>query len=132
MIPFVIFIIILQQFDGNILGPKILGDSTGLSPFWVMFAIFVGGGLFGFAGMILGVPLFAVIYSLVRDIVNSLLEKKGLSTSTDDYYTNSNTVDTNKNGIMRKPLSAMFKSKKNTQKNEENSADNTNNSDKND
>ena len=43
----IIFIIILQQFDGNILGPKILGDSTGLSPFWVMFAIFVGGGLFG-------------------------------------------------------------------------------------
>lgn len=132
VIPFVIFIIILQQFDGNILGPKILGDSTGLSPFWVMFAIFVGGGLFGFAGMILGVPLFAVIYSLVRDIVNFLLEKKGLSTSTEDYYTNSNTVDTNKNGIMRKPLSAMFKSKKNTQKNEENSADNTDNSDKND
>ena len=85
VIPFIIFIIILQQFDGNILGPMILGDSTGLSGFWVMFAIFVGGGLFGFAGMILGVPVFAVIYSLVSDFLNFLLTKKGLSCNTDDY-----------------------------------------------
>lgn len=86
VIPFVIFIIILQQFDGNILGPKILGDSTGLSAFWVMFAIFIGGGLFGFAGMLLGVPVFAVIYSLISDFINYLLSKKGLSTDTGDYY----------------------------------------------
>ncbi len=86
VIPFIIFIIILQQFDGNILGPKILGDSTGLSAFWVMFAIFVGGGLFGFAGMLLGVPVFAVIYSLVSDFVNFLLKRKGLSTNTLDYF----------------------------------------------
>lgn len=85
VIPFVIFIIFLQQFDGNILGPKILGDSTGLSPFWVMFAIFVGGGLFGFAGMLLGVPVFAVIYALVCEFVEYLLKKKRLSHLTEDY-----------------------------------------------
>lgn len=85
VIPFVIFIIILQQFDGNVLGPKILGDSTGLSAFWVMFAIFIGGGMFGFAGMLLGVPIFAVIYSLISDFLNFLLTKKGLPVSTEDY-----------------------------------------------
>lgn len=85
VIPFVFFIIILQQFDGNILGPKILGDSTGLSPFWVMFAIFVGGGLFGFMGMILGVPIFAVIYALASEFFSYLLKKKRLSHSTTDY-----------------------------------------------
>ncbi len=85
VIPFVIFIIILQQFDGNILGPKILGDSTGLSPFWVMFAIFVGGGLFGFMGMLLGVPVFAVIYALASEFFSYLLKKKRLSHSTADY-----------------------------------------------
>lgn len=84
-IPFIIFVFILQQFDGNILGPKILGDSTGISAFWVIFAIFIGGGLFGFGGMLLGVPLFAVIYTLVSDFINYLLKKKGLSTVTDDY-----------------------------------------------
>ncbi|MGN0553484.1 MAG: AI-2E family transporter [Oscillospiraceae bacterium] len=123
VIPFVIFIIILQQFDGNILGPKILGDSTGLSPFWVMFAIFVGGGLFGFAGMILGVPIFAVIYSLVRDIVNFLLARKGLSTKTADYYAGDVPVN-EKQDIMHKPLSLVFKSKKKkTQENEGNDSD---------
>ena len=85
VIPFVVFIIILQQFDGNILGPKILGDSTGLSPFWVMFAIFVGGGLFGFIGMLLGVPVFAVIYALASEFFAYLLKKKRLSHSTADY-----------------------------------------------
>lgn len=109
VIPFVIFIFILQQFDGNILGPKILGDSTGLSPFWVMFAIFVGGGMFGFAGMILGVPIFAVIYSLVRDFVNYLLERRGLSTRTLDYCSNDIPVDDEKKNKMHKPLSAVFK-----------------------
>lgn len=87
VIPFIIFIIILQQFDGNILGPKILGDSTGLSPFWVMFAIFVGGGLFGFMGMLLGVPVFAVIYALASEFFAYLLKKKRLSHSTADYKT---------------------------------------------
>ncbi len=73
---FLILVIALQQFDGNILGPKILGDSTGLSAIWVLVAIVVGGGLFGFPGMILGVPTFAVLYALVRDWVNKRLELK--------------------------------------------------------
>lgn len=119
VIPFVIFIFILQQFDGNILGPWILGDSTGLSPFWVMFAIFVGGGLFGFAGMILGVPIFAVIYSLVRDFVNFLLSRKGLSTNTSDYYSEDE-VTSAKGGIMRKPISQFFKKNKSEAKSDSN------------
>ena len=82
---FCVFILLLQQFDGNILGPKILGDSTGLSSFWVLFSILLFGGLFGFVGMIIGVPLFAVIYSLVNDIVRHGLRRKGLSLNTDDY-----------------------------------------------
>ncbi|MEG0392440.1 MAG: AI-2E family transporter [Anaerovoracaceae bacterium] len=82
---FVIFILILQQIDGNILGPKILGDSTGLSSFWVMFAILVGGGLFGFVGMIIGIPLFAVFYAYLCYAVNKKLEKKGLSTDLREY-----------------------------------------------
>ena len=124
VIPFVIFIFILQQFDGNILGPKILGDSTGLSPFWVMFAIFVGGGLFGFAGMILGVPIFAVIYSLVRDFVNYLLERRGLSTKTLDYYANDIPIDDEKKNLMHKSLSDMFKSRKKNKTEEDKSSDN--------
>lgn len=73
---FIIFIIALQQFDGNVLGPKILGDSTGLSAFWVVFSILIGGGLFGVPGMILGVPTFAVVYYIVGMLVNNKLEKK--------------------------------------------------------
>lgn len=82
---FLIFIIILQQFDGNILGPKILGNSTGLSSFWVVFAILVGGGMFGVPGMILGVPTFAVIYYIARNIINYFLKKKNLPDNTDAY-----------------------------------------------
>ena len=68
----------LQQFDGNILGPKILGDSTGLSAIWVLVSIVVCGGLFGFPGMLLGVPTFAVLYSLVQEWVNLRLRRKGI------------------------------------------------------
>lgn len=75
---FGILIIALQQFDGNILGPKILGDSTGLSAIWVLVAIMIGGGLFGFLGMLLGVPTFAVLYSLVREWADERLRKKGI------------------------------------------------------
>lgn len=85
---FIIFILLLQQFDGNILGPKILGDSTGLSSFWVMFAILVFGGIFGFVGMAIGVPLFAVLYNIATESFNNLLEKRGLSTDTNDYRGN--------------------------------------------
>ncbi|MDE7063564.1 MAG: AI-2E family transporter [Lachnospiraceae bacterium] len=82
---FVIFVLVLQQLDGNVIGPKILGDSTGLNSFWVIFAIMVGGGLFGFAGMLLGVPTFAVIYYLVSRVVNYLLRKRRLPEDTADY-----------------------------------------------
>ncbi len=73
---FSIFILILQQVDGNIIGPKILGDSTGLSAFWVVFSVTFFGGLFGFVGMLIGVPTFAVIYSLIRRVAEYSLRKK--------------------------------------------------------
>lgn len=79
---FVIFIIILQQIDGNILGPLILGDSTGLNSFWVLFSILVGGGIFGFVGMLLGVPVFACIYTFVKSVTNSKLKDKDLPSDT--------------------------------------------------
>ena len=75
---FFALVIGLQQFDGNILGPKILGDSTGLSAIWVLVSIVTCGGLFGFPGMILGVPTFAVLYALVREWVNNRLRAKKL------------------------------------------------------
>lgn len=76
---FVIFVVVLQQLDGNIIGPRILGDSTGLSSFWVLFAILLFGGLWGVAGMIAGVPLFAVIYDIIRQLVSIGLGKHGRS-----------------------------------------------------
>ena len=75
---FIIFIIILQQVDGNIIGPKILGGSTGLSAFWVVFSILFFGGLFGLVGMLMGVPVFAVIYRIISRAVDYRLKKKGL------------------------------------------------------
>ncbi len=84
-VAFVIFILVLQQFDGNFLGPMILGDSTGLTGFWVIFAITFFGGLFGVFGMIIGVPIFAVIYAAVRSFINARLMKKNMSLSTLDY-----------------------------------------------
>lgn len=82
---FAVFVLILQQLDGNIIGPKILGDSTGLSAFWVIFAVTFFGGLFGFVGMLIGVPTFAVIYSLIRNLAEYLLGKKGMKTQTPDF-----------------------------------------------
>lgn len=73
---FIIFILILQQVDGNLIGPKILGDSIGLSGFWVIFSITLFGGMFNVLGMIVGVPIFAIIYAAVRSYVNSALIKK--------------------------------------------------------
>lgn len=78
---FLVLILALQQFDGNILGPRILGDSTGLSAIWVLVAIVVGGGIFGFPGMVLGVPTFAVIYALTREWTDHRLQEKGLDGS---------------------------------------------------
>lgn len=82
---FIIFIIALQQFDGNVLGPKILGNSTGLSAFWVVFSILIAGGLFGVPGMILGVPTFAVVYYIVDMLIAHKLEKRKLPVETDAY-----------------------------------------------
>ena len=73
---FAVFIIILQQIDGNIIGPLILQDSMGLPSLWIMFAIILGGGFFGLIGMFLGVPVFAVIYVIIKDIVNQRLAEK--------------------------------------------------------
>ncbi len=84
---FIIIIIVLQQLDGNVIGPKIIGSSTGLSSFWVMFAILVFGGMFGFWGLLCGVPLFAVIYDLVSELINHRLKNKSLPTDTFDYRT---------------------------------------------
>ncbi len=75
---FLVFIIILQQCDGNIIGPYILGDAVGLPTLWVMFAIIVGGALFGVVGMFIGVPTFAVIYTLVKQGINKRLKDKNL------------------------------------------------------
>ena len=82
---FIIFIVILQQIDGNIIGPKILGNATGLNGFWVLFSILVSGGLFGFVGMICGVPVFTVLYAGARSLVNGALKKRGLPTETARY-----------------------------------------------
>ncbi len=82
---FVIFILILQQFDGNILGPKILGDSIGVSAFWIIFSVTVFGGIFGVLGMVIGVPLFAVIYNLINRHVRKRLKRRGFPVETESY-----------------------------------------------
>lgn len=98
---FLIMIFFLQQFDGNILGPKILGESTGLASFWVMFAIIVAGGLFGFVGMILGVPVFAVIYYYFKKYIEKRLRNKGLEFETRDYM-DFNKYDVNREDVLDK------------------------------
>lgn len=80
-----IFILILQQVDGNIIGPKILGEQTGLSSFWVLTSILIAGGLFGFFGMLLGVPVFAVIYYIMQQIITHRMKKQNLSANTEEY-----------------------------------------------
>lgn len=82
---FGVIILVIQQIDGNIIGPKILGDSIGISAFWILFAILVAGKLFGLVGMIIGVPMFALIYSIVKDVIEIRLSKKGLPTDTTEY-----------------------------------------------
>lgn len=84
---FIIFVLALQQFDGNILGPRILGDSTGISGFWVMVAILVGGGLWGVAGMFLGVPICACIHAGARAWSAYRLKRKGLPVESENYAT---------------------------------------------
>ncbi len=98
-ITFLIFVLALQQLDGNVIGPKILGESTGISVFWVIVAIVVGGGLFGFMGMLLGVPIMAVIYYIVGKIATRKVKKKNLPEGTAEYV-ELNHVDTETNEIV--------------------------------
>ncbi|MBP3917833.1 MAG: AI-2E family transporter [Clostridia bacterium] len=83
---FIVLIFALQQLDGNVIGPKILGDFIGLSPLWIVVSITVMGGLFGVFGMFVGVPTFAVIYTIIKEITEMNLEKKGMPSDTDSYY----------------------------------------------
>lgn len=82
---FLVLVFIIQQIDGNIIGPKILGDSIGISAFWILFAILVAGKFLGIVGMIIGVPLFAIIYSIIKEDVEYKLKIKELPTETKDY-----------------------------------------------
>ena len=82
---FIIFIIILQQVDGNLIGPKILGSTVGINGFWVMFSIILGAGLFGFWGMLLGVPVFVVIYTIINNNVDAKLRRSELPVETEEY-----------------------------------------------
>ncbi|MGL6105970.1 AI-2E family transporter [Romboutsia sp.] len=82
---FLLIILVIQQLDGNIIGPKILGDSIGISAFWILFSLLVAGKLLGLVGMIIGVPLFALIYSIIKDVIEDRLGKKGLPKDTKDY-----------------------------------------------
>lgn len=82
---FILIIIVIQQLDGNIIGPKILGDSIGISAFWILFSLLVAGKFLGLVGMIIGVPLFAIIYSIIKEVIEEKLDKKGLPVNTTDY-----------------------------------------------
>lgn len=84
---FSLFILFLQQLDGNVIGPHILGDSVGVSALSIMIAIIIGGGLFGFTGMLLSVPLYALGYAFFRAIIYDHLRKKNLPTDTEEYIT---------------------------------------------
>ena len=98
-----IFVVLLQQFDGNFLGPKILGNSVGVNGFWIMFSIIVGSGFFGFMGMLLGVPVFVLIYSLISVIVNRKLKRSGLPTD-NDVYLNISHIDPRSGDIVERNL----------------------------
>ena len=82
---FIVFIFVLQQIDGNIIGPKILGSKTGLSSFWVLFSLLIFGGLFGMVGMLLGVPLFSILYSFINGVLKRRLKEKKLPEDSKDY-----------------------------------------------
>ena len=94
---FIILVAILQQVDGNIIGPAILGESTGLSAFWVLFSILFFGGFWGIVGMLVGCPLFAVIYTIAKDFINYCLGKRKLSTDTQTYV-NLKTIENGRDG----------------------------------
>ena len=107
---FIIYIIILQQVDGNVIGPKILGNTTGLSPFWVIFAILLFGGSFGVIGMLFGVPIFAVLYYIIKRVVEHVLRKRQLPEQTKEYI-ELDTVDTVTNQVKMKDPEKEFAAK---------------------
>ena len=84
---FAVFILVLQQLDGNVIGPLILGDYVGISPLWIMISIVIGGGLFGFVGMLLSVPVFAMIYAIIKALLENRLKKRGLPVHSSCYAT---------------------------------------------
>ena len=96
---FLILVILLQQFDGNILGPFILGESIGLGSFWIMFSIILFGGLFGFAGMLLGAPVFAIFYHYFNRYLEKRLGRKGLAENTAEYQ-EYNVYDINRKDLL--------------------------------
>lgn len=99
---FIAFVIILQQLDGNVIGPKILGSSIGINGFWVMFSIILGAGLFGFWGMLLGVPVFVVIYTLINGMVEKKLKTSDLPWETADYV-DMDHIDPVTHTVVKKP-----------------------------
>lgn len=115
---FIIFILILQQVDGNFIGPRILGQSTGLSGFWVIFSITIFGGIMGIPGMIIGVPFFAVLYAMIKRMTNRMLKKKGLPRETSkymnvDYIQDKDTFVQQSTDKKEKSIFSMFQNKKN-------------------
>ncbi len=100
---FLIVIVILQQLDGNIIGPAILGNSIGVSSFWIIVAITIFGGYFGVPGMLIGVPCFACAYAFIRRRVNNKLTAKGMSIATFDYAKTSYVAEDNSLVFMGDP-----------------------------
>ena len=97
VIPFLIIILIIQQLDGNVIGPKILGDNTGVSPLCVIIAVAIVGSLWGIVGMIVGVPLFATVLEMTDSFVVARLQKKGMPSGLENYYAGDSMVDPVKN-----------------------------------
>lgn len=116
---FIIFIIILQQVDGNIIGPRILGESTGLSPFWVLFAILVAGEVFGVIGMIIGVPLFATVYYVIKRLVESQLSQQDLPIDTEAYISLDKLDEDNQATFLREEKKKVRRKKKESRKEKE-------------
>jgi hypothetical protein len=83
---FIIIVVVIQQLDGNLIGPKIVGNAIGISSFWVLISVLIGGGLFGFTGMALGVPVFAVFYRYADKLMTASLKRKEKNTNTSYYF----------------------------------------------
>ncbi|MFI3313373.1 MAG: AI-2E family transporter, partial [Eubacteriales bacterium] len=101
---FVIFILIMQQIDGNIIGPRILGDNVGIGSFWILVSITVASAMFGFMGMLLGVPVFATIYMIVSEIITVKLKNKGKPIETKAYHAIEKTQDLNVKTQKEEPI----------------------------